>query len=446
MSLLVAAMLMSACNSGQGFGFGDGDDGQDGYLTIYVYTPGNPIPTRSDERYQSATEDEKKIHTLQLWVFKHTADAADGELVGYMHDVNVDLTAGKTYQVVVSRDFSDHPTSVDVYAVANVAQANAGHTFTRQTTRAELDAATLSGDCFGVASDKLVQSVPADGLPMTGVLKDQGVVGTFPALRIVDKSDATQKMAEVNLVRSISKLRFVICRSDGANDNEKLDEITGITLDANMIPQQSYLMLNEPYDRSLKPANPLADSRIRIVPDAYESAVSFGSVKAVDGTTVIIPVRADDPDTPDYKESAKDWLFDALNPDGTARFANPSNPSAPNTPVWEVYSQAIETGLENYRNPTTANANERLYEYGLTYLRESDKKITGTVTYKTKDTGEPERMATFEMDVAGDFSRNHTWTVMLLFEGGKLRTINVVDVGVRSWHTASESDHDVYNW
>lgn len=434
MSLLVAAMLMTACNSGQGFGFGDGDDGQDGYLTIYVYTPGNPIPTRSDERYQTATEDEKKIHTLQLWVFKHTADANDGELVGYMDDVDVDLTAGKTYQVVVSRDFSDHPTSVDVYAVANVAQANAGHTFTRQTTRAELDAATLSGDCFGVASDKLVQSVPADGLPMTGVLKDQGVVGTFPALRIVDKSDATQKMAEVNLVRSISKLRFVICRSDGANDNEKLDEITGITLDANMIPQQTYLMLNEPYDRSLNPANPLADSRIHIVPGAYEGAVSFGSVKAVDGTTVIIPVRADDPSTVPYKESAKDWLFDALNPDGTARFANPS--ADPNTPVWSVYAQAIEDGITN----------NELYEYGLTYLRESDKKITGTITYKTKDPSDAERTATFEMDVAGDFSRNHTWTVMLLFEGGKLRTINVVDVGVRSWHTASESEHNVYNW
>jgi hypothetical protein len=429
---------MTACNSGQGFGFGDGDDGQDGYLTIYVYTPGNPIPTRSDERYQSATEDEKKIHTLQLWVFKHTADADDGELVGYMNDVNVDLTAGKTYQVVVSRDFSDHPTSVDVYAVANVAQANAGHTFTRQTTRAQLDAATLSGDCFGVASDKLVQSVPSDGLPMTGVLKDQGVVGTFPALRIVDKSDATQKMAEVNLVRSISKLRFVICRSDGTNPNEQLYEITGITLDAEMIPQKTYLMLNEPYDRSLKPTNPLADSRIHIVPGAYEGAVSFGSVKSVDtdGTTVIIPVRADDLATPDYKESAKDWLFDAVKPDGTARYAD-----------WEAYANAIEQGIANYRTPTTENANERLYEYGLTYLRESDKKITGTVTYKTKDwPSDAERTATFEMDVAGDFSRNHTWTVMLLFEGGKLRTINVVDVGVRSWHTASESDHDVYNW
>lgn len=435
MSLLVAAMLMTACNSGQGFGFGDGDDGQDGYLTIYVYTSGNPIPTRSDERYQSATEDEKKIHTLQLWVFKHTADADDGELVGYMDDVDVDLTAGKTYQVVVSRDFSDHPTSVDVYAVANVAQANAGHAFTRLTARAELDAATLSGDCFGVASDKLVQSVPAGGLPMTGVLKDQGVVGTFPALRIVDKSDATQKMAEVNLVRSISKLRFVICRSDGTNKNEQLDEITGITLDANMIPRQSYLMLNEPYDRSLNPTNPLADSRIRIVPDAYESTVSFGSVKAVgtDGTTVIIPVRADDPATTTYKESAKDWLFDALNPDGTSRYAASADP---NTPVWSVYAQAIEDGITN----------NELYPYGLTYLRESDKKITGTVTYKTKDPSDAERTATFEMDVAGDFSRNHTWTVMLLFEGGKLRTINVVDVGVRSWHTASESDHDVYNW
>ena len=432
MSLLVAAMLMTACNSGQGFGFGDGDDGQDTYLTIYVYTPGNPIPTRSDERYQSATEDEKKIHTLQLWVFKHTADADDGELVGYMNDVDVDLTAGKTYQVVVSRDFSDHPTSVDVYAVANVAQANAGHAFTRQTTRAQLDAATLSGDCFGVST--LVQSVPADGLPMSGVLKDQKVVGTYPALRIVDKDDATEKMANVNLVRTVSKIRFVICRSDGTQLNEQLDEITSIKLDAGLIPQQSYLMLNEPYNNSLELTNTLADSRIRIVPSTYEnSEINFGSVKAKDGETVIIPVRADDPATTPYKESAKDWLFDALNPDGTSRYAAPADP---NTPVWSVYAQAIEDGITN----------NELYPYGLTYLRESDKILSGTVTYTTKDPNDTERTTTFEMTNEGDFARNHTWTVMLLFEGGKLRIVNVVDVGVRSWNTMSETDHDVFNW
>ena len=424
MSLLVAAMLMTACNSGQGFGFGDGDDGQDTYLTIYVYTPGNPIPTRSDERYQSATEDEKKIHTLQLWVFKHTADADDGELVGYMNDVDVDLTAGKTYQVVVSRDFSDHPTSVDVYAVANVAQANAGHAFTRQTTRAQLDAATLSGDCFGVSTL----------LPMSGVLKDQKVVGTYPALRIVDKDDATEKMANVNLVRTVSKIRFVICRSDGTQLNEQLDEITSIKLDAGLIPQQSYLMLNEPYNNSLELTNTLADSRIRIVPSTYEnSEINFGSVKAKDGETVIIPVRADDPATTPYKESAKDWLFDALNPDGTSRYAAPADP---NTPVWSVYAQAIEDGITN----------NELYPYGLTYLRESDKILSGTVTYTTKDPNDTERTTTFEMTNEGDFARNHTWTVMLLFEGGKLRIVNVVDVGVRSWNTMSETDHDVFNW
>lgn len=429
MSLLVAAMLMTACNSGQGFGFGDGDDGQDAYLTIYVYTPGNPIPTRSDERYQSATEDEKKIHTLQLWVFKHTADADDGELVGYMNDVNVDLTAGKTYQVVVSRDFSDHPTSVDVYAVANVAQANAGHTFSRQTTRAQLDAATLSGNYFFGAPDNLVQSVPATGLPMTGVLKEQKVVGTFPALRVVDKNDATEKMVNVNLVRTMSRLRFVICRSDGNSPYERLNEITGITLNGNMIPRQTYLMLTEPYDDAIAPADPLAANRIRIEPGDYEStAINFGSVKAVDtdGTTVIIPVRADDPNTT-YKESVRDWLYDALEEDGITR----------RYPTMSDYIDAINTGITN----------GELLQYGLTYLRESDKKLSGTVTYTTMDyPNDPERSATFEMADEGDFARNHVWTVMLLFEGGKLRTINVVDIGVRAWETKWESDHSVYNW
>jgi len=432
LSLLMAVILMTACKSGDGFGPGS-DDEQDCYLTIYVYTQGNPIPTRADEHYQTATAEEQAIHTVQLWVFKHTDDASDGELVGYMEDGmdgnGVDLSAGKTYQVVVRREFADSPTDVDVYAVANVAQDNAGHTFSRQTTRAQLDAATLSGNYFFGASDKLVHSVPATGLPMTGVLKEQKVVGTFPALRVVDKNDATEKMVNVNLVRTMSRLRFVICRSDGNSPYEQLNEITGITLNGNMIPRQTYLMLTEPYDDAIAPADPLAANRIRIEPGDYEStAINFGSVKAVDtdGTTVIIPVRADDPNTT-YKESVRDWLYDALEEDGiTRRYTTMSD-----------YIDAINTGITN----------GELLQYGLTYLRESDKKLSGTVTYTTMDyPNDPVRSATFEMADEGDFARNHVWTVMLLFEGGKLRTINVVDIGVRAWETKWESDHSVYNW
>lgn len=50
------------------------------------------------------------------------------------------------------------------------------------------------------------------------------------------------------------------------------------------------------------------------------------------------------------------------------------------------------------------------------------------------------------MDKAGDFTRNHSWTVLVMFEGGKLRILNVVNIAVREWNNKNTDPHEVYNW
>lgn len=380
---MLFALLLTACKGGNNDEVVTDDDC---YLTIYVYSPGNPIVTRSDVQYQAATTDELAIHRLQLWVFRHD----NSQLVGYLEEANVDLTSGKTFRMLVTPEFADAPVNVDVYAMANVSTGNTGNNFSRTTTRAELDAATMQGSAFfGTSPSDLEQAVPADGLPMTGILTDQPVAGQYPALRV----GTNDKMATVQLARCVSKVNFLIVRAhDDADPEVQLRTINSISLNGEMIPQQEYLMLTEPHDNSLNPVGRLSASRIHIG-SAYETSIAnFGA-----------PAVADIPIVNNPEADPRDWVY-------------------------------AEDGV-------TAPLS-----FGLTYLRESGRQLKGTVTYTVNKAPDEVRSATFEMNSEGDFTRNHTWTVLIVFVGGKVRLINIVDIGVTEWQDGGSKDHEVYNW
>ena len=434
MSLLTAVLLMTACRGGEN----DGPVDEECYLTIYVYAPGNPIATRS-EVYQDAKQGEDAIHTLQMWVFRHS----NGELLGYMEDYDVILGSNTTYKIAVAPSFADEDANtrnVDVYAVANVTTANSGYNFNRLTARADLDAAVLQGDFFGAKADDqsvvrpVVQTVPPDGLPMTAVLKDKAVEGTFPALRIVD---SPTNMATLKLARAVSKLRFVLSRAHDANDpNNQLFEITDISLNTEQIASQSYLMLKDEYDNRLNltgETDLLSNRRLNIgtSPTYLAPEIHFGGVAAAD-----IPIRIDDDQTTDV-ESVTDWVYDAQ------RYAVQTGESY-GSPL-EKYYATIDAAIAAYdRNNLAAG---QLLEFGRTYLRETDKKISGTITYKVGDSNSNvSHDATFELSRRGDFTRNHSWTILVLYDGQQL-LLKVVDIGIRQWIVApTNNKKEVYNW
>ena len=74
------------------------------------------------------------------------------------------------------------------------------------------------------------------------------------------------------------------------------------------------------------------------------------------------------------------------------------------------------------------------------YLRESDKKLTGTIRYTI---GGKEKETPFEMNAAGDFTRNHTWIVYGYFLGSGTLMLN--SVVLKDWEDDPESDN-IYNW
>ena len=229
-SLFISQLaFLTACNSS------DGEDQQKPtMLTIYVFSPEQPIITRGDVGPVNASEAENKVNSLQLWIFD-----TSGNKVGYLkttETATLNTGQGAIYQIPVSDEFAQNKPNVDVYVLANVTAANCGisTTLDENTTReALIEQAKITSGHFGLTSASLATAVPADGLPMAGILKNQPVIGDAPVLRIGNETN----IATVPLTRAVSKMRFFFANVATA---PKLT-ITGITLNGSLIPNEEYL-------------------------------------------------------------------------------------------------------------------------------------------------------------------------------------------------------------
>ena len=221
--------LLTACNSS------DGEDQQKPtMLTIYVFSPEQPIITRGDVGPVNASEAENKVNSLQLWVFD-----TSGNKVGYLNTTEtatLNTGQGTIYQIPVSDEFAQNKPNVDVYVLANVTATNCGisATLDENTTReALIEQAKITSEHFGVTSTSLTTVVPTDGLPMAGILKNQPVIGDAPVLRIGNETN----IATVPLTRAVSKMRFFFANVETAPTLT----ITRITLNGSLIPNEEYL-------------------------------------------------------------------------------------------------------------------------------------------------------------------------------------------------------------
>ncbi len=366
-----------------GCSFSEGDEctlteEQQPMLSIYVYAPAQPLLTRADVGNTAATAAEARVHSLQLWVFENET----GNLVAYYSPASTDaLNTGSgsdVYQVQVSDAFADGKPNVDVYVVANVTTANSGHAFDGTTTRGQLEAAMLlDTGIFGRAT--LRTDVPDDGIPMSGVLKNQPISGERPVLRIgADYSS----MATVRLVRTVSKLRFVFSQATGSGLS-----ITGITLNERMLPNEQYLFLEEPYTGRNSHVGGYAEGTTSLMP------TPIATVSAVEDPTVFL------------------------------------------------FREGMESAQQYEERINTAIADGQMSAVGAYYLLESDKQLTGTISYSVNGVAKPDKV--FTMSEAGDFSRNHTWLVYAYY-GASMLELNVVSTN--GWNDRSEENHETHNW
>lgn len=376
---MVVMLVLCACSGGSS-GPEEEVKKQPTMLDIYVYAPDNPAITRSDNGNVDADSDnEKKISSLHIWVFRHR----DGELMGYLNpDVtSLSATGNAMYQIVMPDVFVTEKPNVDVYVMANVTAAKCDLSALDQSvSRSELEEILIghkdASDYYGLTT--LVTEAPTVGLPMSGVLKNQPVYGEAPVLRI----GTSENIAKLQLVRAVSKMRFIF--SKFSNDN-RVYTLTSISLNGSTMPTQEYLFLDGAY--------PMYRYKVG-------SEVESGDLPLISNELTVIK-SCEDP---------------------------------------SVYAYVSGDGREYETKINTAVSESKVSDLGRFYLRESDKKLTGAINYKV---GGEAKTATFSMKTEGDFSRNHTWIVYAYFMNGNLLNVNVVDV--KSW-TPYPGSGEVYNW
>lgn len=380
LGLMSLVMLLASCS---GSDERQADEQKASVINIYIYAPEQPVPTRADNGDVAPLnndEDESTVKNMQIWVFNHeTADTVAYHRFDTSSDLSFQRDGYTVCQLTVSDDFEKaHPKpNVDVYVVANVTGSNFGLSVDKNSTRDQLDAATIGNNWFGLNS--LTYKVPTDGLPESGVLKNQPVSDSNPVFRIGD-----DELASVKLARMVSKVRYVFSR-EGDESTVKV-AIKRVTLAGNLIPQEEFLFLNGPYDRS--------NCRI-------------GSSYVTTETTMV------------------EGLDDIAWNDDPLQYTYQAGQGA------QEYENLIDTGV----------ANGELTQRGPYYLKESDRQLTGTITYQLGT--EPERTVSYKMAAAGDFSRNHSWIVYVYYGASKLE---VSTVAVRNWGVESTSSRDIYNW
>jgi len=348
------------------------DEYEEPQLMVSLYIPGATM-TRAETGMVNPLEEEKKITSLQIWAFL----SEDGTLISYksfgdgLEDTGLSNATITRFGLPLSEEMfalltSENRPKVDVYAVANVASAVAEENMpTGNSTRTKLDYMILT-EMGG--NSPLTRAVPQAGLPMSGVLKNADVNGGYPVLNI----------NTIKLTRAVSKIRFVFGQQGipASGDTPAAPangdcKIIGIQFDGTtagkdcQIATTERLFTTQSFDLGLEPGYTALSASIRgtsgnpLIPNNKLSVVE-------DPEALFFRGAGNEVETAEHYEARLDA---AIDPDS---------------------------------------------QIGPIYLRETDKTISGTITYRVAADG-PDLTAHFSMETGDVFSRNHTWIVYACF-------------------------------
>lgn len=326
-------------------------------LTIYLQTPGEQF-TRAyldDVNYVSG---EETLHSLKVWLF----DSTNGQLLDFQSPETVGTSVTMSLpQYIVNQD-----RHVDVYVIGNAESAGLTD-LTNAMTRDQLEALMLTGTAFTPAAK--TQAVPATGLPYSQIKKNW---------QVTENKAVKTNLETINLTRAVSKVRFAFARQKFLEGVE----VTGIKINGGVIAEEELLFPKQTDENYASPF--FGDKVSNITANKYLTAdLLYGS--ATEGTDNTVTAIITDTNIPELDEPEK-----------------------------SVYAEAGKSAQEYDTYIDTEIGSQYL-----TYLRESDKQLSGSIFYRTEANGEIMK-ADFTMDAADDFVRNHTWIVYSYFSGGKL--------------------------
>lgn len=357
--------------------------GEEAYLNLSFSTASTTTSRASragnigDDETQANPNAESDIHSIKVWVFK-SGTGASANPIAYKEDTPTAVGGGTvnsnyTLSLRFLRKINgEELKNIDLYILANSESTNMADKLKgkdlRSITRSDLQGVTFD-DPFGITAEGKAQTtvVPTGkGLPISRAITNIEI-----AKHVADTEiEAKDKGISIPLVRAVSKLHFYFARKTGEDAMTENVKVTRIEIDGNTFPTASYVFPDEE-DYTKADANKAATSN------------KYGTP-----SYVATPLKLDGVENAKIKAVA-DPLTYQRGPGETA----------------QTYMDRM---------------NKDIGGHNLSYLRETNKPITGKIYYQLAEDG-IEKSQEFTIPSSGNAIRNRELVVYGYFlQGGAL--------------------------
>lgn len=387
---LLLTLMFTSCMSD---GYTDTAAGKsDTYINLNVSTPtaqarakatagstaGTSGTLGQDETSPSPTEEEK-IYSIRVWAFK-SGSAETAAPIGFKAETGLNETGSHQVSMKLLRKAAGDLENIDLFILLNaesigVLDGNNCNTMTRK----ELKAATFNSN-FGINADGSPQAttVPDAGLPISRVIKNINVKNNTAD----NAADAATKPVSVPLVRAVSKLHFFFARKTGKDT----ESVTVTKIEVN--------------GETLTTASP-------VFPEAATNAEkdTKGLIGSLNGLNYL----------------TKNLIFGGIATDKINPVADP-----------KVYIRNTGEKAQDYMTRLSTGVQEGCRSY----LRETDKPITGKIYFKSNASLEA-RSVEFQIP---DAYRNHELVVYGYFSGEAFLDNFKLQYYVANWNEKAATD------
>ena len=330
----------------------------------------------NDETQANPTA-ESDIHSIKVWVFK-SETGASANPIAYKEDIPsaVDgkpVNGNYTLNLRFLRKINgEELKNIDLYILANSESTNMADKLKgkdpRSITRADLQKVTFD-DPFGITAEGKAQTteVPTGkGLPISRAITNIDIADHVADTEI----EAKRKGISIPLVRAVSKLHFYFARKTGEDALTENVKVKKIEIDENTFPTASYVFPDEE-DYATADANKAATSNKYGTPSYVATPLKLDGVENAKIKAVADPLA--------YKRGE---------------------------------TETAQTYMDRM--------NKEIGGHNLSYLRETNKPITGKIYYQLAEGGSVKSQE-FTIPSSGNAIRNRELVVYGYFlQGGAL--------------------------
>lgn len=386
---LLLTLILTSCMSD---GYTDTAAGKsDTYINLNVSTPtaqarvnapantaGTSGTLGQNETSPNPTEEEK-IYSIRVWAFK-SGSAETAAPIGFKAETGLNETGSHQVSMKLLRKAAGDLDNIDLFILLNAESIGVlNDNNCNRMTRKDLKTVTFNSN-FGINTDGSPQAkaVPATGLPISRVITNINVKNNIAD----NAAEAATKPVSVPLVRAVSKLHFFFARKTG-KDTESVTvtkiEVNGETLTA---------------------ASP-------VFPEAATNATkeTEGLKGRLTGLTYL----------------TQNLIFGSIATDKINPVDDPKEYIRQPGEKAQVYMTRLSTGVQ---------------EGCRSYLRETDKTITGKIHFKS-NASLAERSVIFEIP---EVYRNHELVVYGYFSGEALLDNFKLQYYVANWNEKAATD------